>query len=359
MILAAGTRLGPYEVVAALGAGGMGEVYRAKDTRLGRAVAVKVLPAEVASQAGVRERLEREAKSISALTHPNICTLFDVGHQDGTDYLVREFLEGPTLADRLDAGPLPLDEARRIAAQIAAALEAAHEQSIVHRDLKPGNSMRTKGGADWPGASQVNLLDFGLAKLPEPEIGHAPTSSLTTRQTPTARGTIVGTLPYMEPELMAGQAVDACSDLFSYGPVLYEMVTGRRAFNGDTPTAVMASVLGSQPAPPRASGRILVSADGGAEPRWSRGGTELFYRKGRGMYSVPVSTKGGVTVRRPVLLFEGDFSRGSVTPGIPAYDVAPDGQHFIMVTSASDAESPARLDVVLNRVEDLRRLAPR
>ena len=251
MPLTPGTRLGPYEVVAKLGEGGMGEVYRAKDTRLGRTVAVKVLSAELASQAGARERLDREAKAISALTHPNICTLFDVGHHDGNDYLVMELVEGVTLAERLAAGPLPLDEAARIAAQVAGALATAHERGIVHRDLKPGNIMLTKAGADRSGAPQVKLLDFGLAKLREPDAGNVLAPSVATRQTLTAQGTIVGTLPYMAPEQMSGQSADARSDLFSFGAVLYEMVTGRRAFGGDTPTAVMASVLGSQPAPPR------------------------------------------------------------------------------------------------------------
>ncbi len=251
MPLPSGARLGPYEIQAAIGAGGMGEVYRAKDTRLGRTVAIKVLPAELASHSGARERLEREAQAISALTHPNICTLFDVGHQDGTDYLVMEHIEGATLADRLQAGPLPLDEARRIAVQIAGALARAHERGIVHRDLKPGNIMLTKAGADRSGTPQVKLLDFGLAKLREPDAEEMLKSSVATRQALTVQGTIVGTLPYMAPEQMSGQVVDARSDLFSLGAVLYEMLTGQRAFSGDTPTAVMASVIGGQPASPR------------------------------------------------------------------------------------------------------------
>jgi len=251
MPLPSGARLGPYEIQAALGAGGMGEVYRAKDTRLGRTVAIKVLPAELARQPGARERLEREAQAISALTHPNICTLFDVGHQDGTDYLVMEHIEGATLADRLHAGPLPVDEARRIAVQIAGALAKAHERGIVHRDLKPGNIMLTKAGADRSGTPHVKLLDFGLAKLRESDAEDGLKSSVATRQALTVQGTIVGTLPYMAPEQMSGQAVDARSDVFSFGAVLYEMVTGRRAFIGDTPTAVMASVMGGQPASPR------------------------------------------------------------------------------------------------------------
>ena len=251
MALSAGTRLGPYEILAPLGAGGMGEVYRARDTRLDRTVAVKVLLAEFASEPTLRARFEREAKAISALTHPNICTLLDVGHQDGNYYLVMELVEGVTLAARLEAGPLPFDEATRIAAQVAGALANAHERGIVHRDLKPGNIMLTKAGADRSGTRQVKLLDFGLAKLREPEAGNVLTSSATTQQALTVQGTIVGTLPYMAPEQMSGQGVDARSDLFSFGAVLYEMVTGRRAFSGDSATAVMASVMGSQPASPR------------------------------------------------------------------------------------------------------------
>jgi eukaryotic-like serine/threonine-protein kinase len=251
MSLAPGARLGPYEILSALGAGGMGEVYRARDTRLGRTVAVKVLPSALAADAEARARLHHEAKAISTLTHPNICTLFDVGHEDGTDYLVMEYLDGVTLADRLKGGPLPIDDVRHVAAQIAAALAKAHERGIVHRDLKPGNVMLTKAGADRPGSPQVRLLDFGLAKLKAPDTGGLIRSAVTTEQALTVQGTIVGTLPYMAPEQIDGRAVDARSDLFAFGAVLYEMVTGRRAFPGDSAASVLAAVIGSQPAPPR------------------------------------------------------------------------------------------------------------
>src|SRR6476469_10702707 len=189
MTIPAGTRLGPYEIAAPIGAGGMGEVYRAKDTRLGRDVAVKVLPAHMSSSPELRQRLDREAKTISQLSHPYICTLHDVGHQDGTDYLVMELLEGETLADRLGRGPIPLDQALRIGIEIAGALDAAHRQGIVHRDLKPGNVMLTKSG--------VKLLDFGLAKLRS----HRPAADETVALTPiTQQGVVLGTLQYMAPE---------------------------------------------------------------------------------------------------------------------------------------------------------------
>src|SRR5437867_4593011 len=193
MAVAPGTRLGPYEISSPLGAGGMGEVYRALDTRLGRKVAIKILPAEYASDAQFRMRLEREAKTISSLNHPNICTLYDIGHENGSDYLVMELLEGETLAERLARGPLQTDEVFRYGIEIAEALDKAHRQGIVHRDLKPGNVMLTKNGA--------KLLDFGLAKSAASAIDLAGT----TQQKPlTQEGTIVGTFQYMAPEQLEG-----------------------------------------------------------------------------------------------------------------------------------------------------------
>ncbi|PYQ53264.1 MAG: hypothetical protein DMF59_02305 [Acidobacteria bacterium] len=221
MQVAAGTRLGPYEIVAPLGAGGMGEVYRARDTRLDRDVAVKVLPAEFRTDAQLKIRFEREAKTISQLNHPHICTLFDVG--DG--YLVMEMLEGESLADRIAKGPLPVEDVLRIGIQIASALDRAHRQGIVHRDLKPGNIMLTRSGA--------KLLDFGLAKG-----GAALPSALSqaTIQKPlTQEGTIIGTFQYMAPEQLEGHEADPRSDIFALGVVLYEMVTGKRAFEGKRP----------------------------------------------------------------------------------------------------------------------------
>jgi serine/threonine protein kinase len=191
--LTPGTRLGPYEILSALGAGGMGEVYKAHDTRLDRAVAIKVLPTDVASDPDRRERLEREARAVAALNHPHIYTLYDIGHQDGTDFLVMEYLEGETLADRLTKGALPIDQALRYTIEVASALDKAHRAGIVHRDLKPGNVMLTKCGA--------KLLDFGLAKTGAPTAVGAAWSMLpTTPPNLTVQGTILGTFQYMAPE---------------------------------------------------------------------------------------------------------------------------------------------------------------
>jgi Tol biopolymer transport system component len=246
MTLTAGTKLGPYEVAAPIGAGGMGEVYKAKDTRLGRDVAVKVLPAHMSSSAELRQRLDREAKTISQLSHPHICTLHDVGHQDGTDYLVMELLEGETLADRLAKGALPVEQALRIGVEIAGALDAAHRQGIVHRDLKPGNIMLTKSG--------VKLLDFGLAKLAAPdkaEVSQATSlpTAMQQSQPLTTRGTILGTFQYMAPEQLEGREADARSDIFAFGCVLYEMLTGQKAFTGKSQASLISSIMGSEPAP--------------------------------------------------------------------------------------------------------------
>ncbi len=246
MTLNAGTKLGPYEILAPVGAGGMGEVYRAKDTRLGRDVAVKVLPASLSSSAELRQRLDREAKTISALSHPHICTLHDVGHQDGVDYLVMEFLEGETLADRLGKGTLSMDQALRIAIEIAGALDAAHRSGIVHRDLKPGNVMLTKSG--------VKLLDFGLAKLAVPDksaVSQATSlpTALQESQPLTTRGTILGTFQYMAPEQLEGGEADARSDIFAFGCVLYEMLTGQKAFTGKSQASLIGSIMSSDPPP--------------------------------------------------------------------------------------------------------------
>ena len=236
-----GTRLGPYGIVGALGAGGMGEVYRARDTRLDRTVAVKVLPRELAADPDRRARFEREARAVAALDHPHICGIHDVGEADGTHFLVMPLLEGQTLAARLEKGPLPLDQALTIATQIADALDKAHRQGIVHRDLKPANIMLTKTGA--------KLLDFGLAKLRGPT-GPVSLSGMT-RLAPaspgTAQGTILGTLHYMAPEQVEGTEADARSDIWALGAVLYEMVTGGRPFAGETPASVIGAILKDTP----------------------------------------------------------------------------------------------------------------
>jgi serine/threonine-protein kinase len=256
MTLSPGTRLGPYEITAAIGAGGMGEVYKAKDTRLHRTVAIKVLSADTAANPERRHRFELEARAASALNHPHICVLFDVGDavptnpQDPTpnappvSYLVMEHLDGQSLAERLAKGPLPLDQALEIGAQIADALAVAHKQGIIHRDLKPGNVMLTKTGA--------KLLDFGLAKLRAPGValGGTDLSSLPTQAGPaTEKGTVLGTLAYMAPEQLEGKEADARSDLFAFGAVLYEMLTGTRAFAGTSPASVLSAVMSAQPAP--------------------------------------------------------------------------------------------------------------
>ena len=237
MELSPGTELGHYKLVRLIGAGGMGQVYQATDTRLDRTVAIKVLPAHVAGNPQARERFEREARTISQLNHPHICTLYDVGQENGVDFLVMEHIEGETLAERLSKGALPLDQALQRGIEIADALDKAHRQGIVHRDLKPGNIMLTKSGA--------KLLDFGLAKLmPEPSKldPETPTATKMTRE-----GAIVGTLQYMAPEQVEGKKADARTDIFAFGSVLYEMVTGRRAFEGESQASLIGAILKDEP----------------------------------------------------------------------------------------------------------------
>jgi serine/threonine protein kinase len=241
MTLTSGTKLGPYEILSAIGAGGMGEVYKARDTRLNRTVAIKVLPSHFSDNAEMKARFDREAQTIAGLNHPHICVLHDVGHQDGTDYLVMEYLEGQTLAQRLEKGALPLDEALKIAIAIADALDKAHRQGVVHRDLKPSNVMLTKSGA--------KLLDFGLAKLKQ-ETQQSPTlSALPTNADVTAKGTILGTLQYMAPEQLEGGEADARTDIFAFSAMLYEMVTGKKAFEGRSQASLISAIMSSDPPP--------------------------------------------------------------------------------------------------------------
>ncbi|HVH26654.1 MAG TPA: protein kinase [Vicinamibacterales bacterium] len=238
-----GTKLGPYEVLALIGVGGMGEVYKASDTRLKRTVAVKVLlrnPSFSSETSEMKQRFEREAHTIAALSHPHICMLFDVGQQDGIDYLVMEYLEGETLDRRLDRGALESDEALKVAIEIAEALHNAHRNGVVHRDLKPSNVMLTKSGS--------KLLDFGLAKL---KAAAPPTSlsALPTHADLTAQGTLLGTLQYMAPEQLEGKDVDARTDIFAFGAVLYEMLTGRKAFEGESQASLISAIMSAEPQP--------------------------------------------------------------------------------------------------------------
>ncbi len=241
MTISAGTRLGPYEVVALLGAGGMGEVFKARDTRLDRTVAIKVLPEKFANDAQLKLRFEREARTISQLNHPNICTLHDVGSDNGVEYLVMELLDGESLADRLARGPLPFRDVLRYGIEISDALDKAHHAGVVHRDLKPGNVVITKSGA--------KLLDFGLAKTTHTPALVAGTMLPTEAKPLTQEGTILGTFQYMAPEQLEGSEADARSDIFALGALLYEMATGKRAFEGKTRTSLIAAIVSGEPKP--------------------------------------------------------------------------------------------------------------
>ena len=241
MPLQSGTKLGPYEIVAPIGAGGMGEVYKAKDTRLDRTVAIKVLPSHLSDNARLKERFEREARAVSSLNHPHICTLYDIGSENGVDFMVMEHIEGETLADRLKKGALPLDQALRHAIEIADALDKAHRQGVVHRDLKPGNIMLTKSGA--------KLLDFGLAKMAGTGAGASDSALPTEAKSLTAEGSILGTFQYMAPEQLEGKEADARTDIFAFGAVLYEMVTGRKAFEGKSQASLISAIMKDEPQP--------------------------------------------------------------------------------------------------------------
>src|SRR5262245_44922461 len=256
MGIGAGTRFGPYEIQSPLGAGGMGEVYKARDTRLDRTVAIKILPDTLSGDPQFRDRFEREARTISQLDHAHICALYDVGQERGTSFLVMQYLEGETLAARLEHGALPVSEALKIAIQIAGALDKAHRAGVVHRDLKPGNVMLTKSGA--------KLLDFGLAKSNAGARGSMSVMP-TTPVSITAQGTILGTFQYMAPEQVEGGEADTRTDVFAFGAVLYEMLAGRPAFQGKTQASLIGSIMRDDPtlAPdfgaslPPALGRVI------------------------------------------------------------------------------------------------------
>src|SRR5262245_14446962 len=244
-----GRRLGPYQIQSVLGAGGMGEVYKARDTRLNRTVAIKVLPRYLSERADLRQRFEREARAIAGLNHPNICALYDVGREEGIDFLVMEYVEGETLSHRLRKGPLPTEQLLRTAVDIATALDQAHRQGVIHRDLKPGNIMLTKAGA--------KLLDFGLAKRAaregetpgEPARGDARPPTETKSESLTEEGMILGTLEYMAPEQVEAKETDTRTDIFALGVVIYEMATGRKAFEGDSKASLASAILTSEPPP--------------------------------------------------------------------------------------------------------------
>src|SRR6202167_6294459 len=238
MALASGTKLGPYEIVSPVGAGGMGEVYRARDTRLGRDVAIKVLPESLAHDADRLRRFEQEARTIAALNHPNILGIHDIGTHDGAPFLVSEFLEGQTLREKLVSRQLSVRRAVEYALGIAQGLAAAHEKGIVHRDLKPENVFVTRDG-------RVKVLDFGLAKLVRPEENHE--TSVTLTNPATLPGMVMGTVGYMSPEQVRGEPIDPRSDIFSFGAVLYEMLTGKRAFKRETSAETMTAVLREEP----------------------------------------------------------------------------------------------------------------
>ena len=312
MALTSGNRLGPYEILAPLGAGGMGEVYRARDTRLDRIVAVKILPTHLADRAELRERFDREARTIASLNHPHICSLYDIGHQDGTDFLVMEYIEGETLGARLAKGPLPLDVVLQIGIEIADSLDKAHRKGVTHRDLKPANIMLTKSGS--------KLLDFGLAKLThETSLAAGPFSQVPTAgDAITAQGTILGTLQYMAPEQLEGKEADARTDIFAFGVVVYEMATGKRAFEGKSQASLIAAILerdppamsSLQPMTPAALDRVIkkclakepekrwqAASDLADELRWiAEGGSQV--------YSSSVASSAGIRPhgRRPLIL---------------------------------------------------------
>ena len=327
-----GRRLGPYEILSAIGAGGMGEVYKARDTRLDRIVAIKVLPTHLADRSELRERFDREAKTIASLNHPHICVLHDIGHQDGIDFLVMEYLEGETLAQRLQKGLLPLEQVLQYAIEIADALDKAHRKGITHRDLKPGNIMLTKSG--------TKLLDFGLAKLKQETTPVIPDSQLPTMKSAiTGQGTILGTLQYMAPEQVEAKEVDARTDIFAFGAVVYEMATGKRAFEGNTQASLIAKILEVDPPPistlqpmtPPAFDRVVKTCMA-KEPdeRWQTASDlcrELKWIAEGGSQIISMTTAAGKGVRslgrRSLIFGLGTLLLGAAISGIAIWNLKP------------------------------------
>ena len=272
MSLNVGSRLGHYDVTALIGEGGMGQVYQATDTRLDRTVAIKVLPEHVAADPDRKQRFGREARTVAALNHPNICTLYDIGNQDGIDFLVMEYLDGQTLAQRLKKSALPLDQALTIAVEIADALDAAHRRGVIHRDVKPANIMLTRSGAKLldfglakfrsTGAEATRLLDDRVARLIDPG-SETSVESMPDRPTQdlplTERGEILGTFQYMAPEQVEGRDVDARTDIFAFGAVVYEMVTGWKAFEGKSRASLIGAILLNEPKSILCCGRSVIA----------------------------------------------------------------------------------------------------
>ena len=373
MALTVGSRLGPYTVTAKIGEGGMGEVYRARDTTLDRDVAIKALPDAFASDPERLARFEREAKVLASLNHPNIGAIYGLETSGDTRALVLELVEGPTLADRIKQGPIPLDEALPIAKQIAEALEAAHEQGVIHRDLKPANVKVKDDGT-------VKVLDFGLAKALQPDPEGDPSQSPTLTAAATRMGVILGTAAYMAPEQASGKAVDKRADVWAFGVVLYEMLTGTRPFVGDDVSKTLAHVIAIDPdwstlpkELPPVLGNFLrgcleketVSVGGGEEPAWAPNG-ELFYRRPSdyAMMVVEVSTDPELTIGPAAELFAGGV-RTSGGGQRARYAVTPDGQRFLMsgavlpsAEAGAGGGAPARVNLVLNWFEELKRLVP-
>jgi len=328
-MLSSGTRLGPYEIVSLLGAGGMGEVYKARDTRLDRIVAVKILPDHVAHDPDFRQRFEREARTISSLSHPHICTLYDIGSENGVDFLVMELLEGETLTQRLAKGALPFPQVLRYGIEIAEALERAHRQGVTHRDLKPGNIMITKSGA--------KLLDFGLAKLkPASPVQLSGATATAARDPLTASGTILGTLQYMAPEQVESTATDHRADVFAFGAIVYEMATGKKAFDGASQASLIGAILKDEPrpistqqplSPPGFDALIATCLAKDPDERWQSAGDVArqlkLLQSGASQPSMPPSVAAaaarGRGSRRPWPLALGAFAIGLAVAGMALY----------------------------------------